>query len=108
MITARKVGTKERWVPDHKGLDLFVGADAPPSPTKAAAQAAALERGQKDAERVCRPISAGTLYRFVSAAPQPDVWTCNSSGGGYVCSFSGQADCAVERREVTETETCGN
>ncbi len=110
-LASRQVTRHETWRPETKRLSLFVDSDAAARPSIEAAKDNALERGRKLAERLCRGFTAGGEYRFVHATVEPDAeeqWTgCFRRGSGHVCSLQGWAVCALEGRQISETETCG-
>ncbi len=66
LLNARSVTVDERWqpAPNAYPLRLLVGRDAPPSRDEAAARAAALERGRKKADTMCRDFDAAGLTRL--------------------------------------------
>ena len=107
LLTARRVSTVESWAPVTRQLALFESAEGPGAATEAAAQAKALARAGGDAERLCRGFESGTLFRFVSATPQAQAWSCQDGAGATVCGFAGAAQCALEVRRESEIERCG-
>jgi hypothetical protein len=107
MLTARKVTYQDAWARQSRSLALFSPADGPGAPSEAAAKARALARAQGDAERLCRAFGAGTLFRFVSAAPSAEKWACAASASGTVCGFEGEAVCALDEHHSVEHESCG-
>jgi hypothetical protein len=66
-----------------------------------------LARGRGEAERLCRSFAATTLFKFTSAIPAAQTWSCRAVDGGITCGFEGEAVCSVEERELVERETCG-
>jgi hypothetical protein len=107
MITARRVSYSDAWTPETRTLALFESADGAAAAAEPAAKAKALARAQVDAERLCRAFGSGTLFRFVGATPRAETWSCSSAGGGVVCGFDGEADCAVQEHRQIEQEHCG-
>jgi hypothetical protein len=105
MLAARRVRQTEVWTPTRRRLALFVGQDDA-SPSKGAAQAAALARGRVLAQRLCRGFAATTSFRFGSATPNPESWHCSPAIGGVTCGFDGEAVCDLHERRVQEDETC--
>jgi hypothetical protein len=57
------------------------------SERSAAAQTKALARAQASAERMCRDFEAGTSYRYRSAKPRAESWSCDSKGARTRCGF---------------------
>ena len=107
MLAARRVRQTEVWTPAMRRLALFVGQDHVRSINRAAAQAAALTRGQATADRLCRGFAAATSFRLTSAMPAPQVWHCSPGNGVMTCGFEGEAVCSLEERRVQEDESCG-
>jgi hypothetical protein len=107
LIDARQTSATETWTSTARPLPLVASADGRGSLDQATAKAAALQRANPAAERICRPFAAGTLFRFVSAQARADSWSCSSGGGGWVCGFQGWADCALQVRKEVVAESCG-
>ena len=107
MLAARRVTQKENWTPGTRRLALYVGQDDAAFSNGAAAQAAALARGQVAAERLCKSFATTTSFRFTSATPAVQTWNCSPVAKGVTCGFEGEAVCAVEERRVQEFEACG-
>jgi hypothetical protein len=107
LLTARRTTVHESWTPVIKPLSLFEPATGAPVKDLSAAQAHALEQAQASAERICRDFGAGTLYRYRSAKPVVENWSCEGQGSGKRCGFEGRAECALDERHEIETETCG-
>jgi hypothetical protein len=107
LLAARKTVIHESWSPVTKPLSLFEPREGAPAENASAAQAQALERAQSGAERSCRDFGSGTLYRYRSAKPIAETWSCGKKGAGMTCGFEGHAECALDERHPTETETCG-
>lgn len=104
LLQARKLATGESWTPAKRELPLF---SSPPglSASQAEARAAALRQAETDAERLCRGFATGTLFRFKAARAIARTVSC-SGGGGASCSFDGIAQCDLEVRGQTQSETC--
>lgn len=103
LLAARRVTMVETFTPGTRQLPIYVARGAAPFASDAAARAEALARGLRDAERLCRGFAATTTFKFVSAKAEPQAWDCASG----VCSFEGQAVCALQERHMSERETCG-
>lgn len=107
-LADRRVRTEEQWVPfARQNPVMFSPADGGPSPTEAAARAAALARARPQAERLCRNFAASSLFRFKGAAPVAQAWSCERRGGGFVCGFEGVAQCEIEEKQIIEQVRCG-
>ncbi|MBC7987613.1 MAG: hypothetical protein H7X93_13250, partial [Sphingomonadaceae bacterium] len=65
-----------------------------------------LQRGEALAERRCRDFTASGEFRLQSARVEPGEWICRPEGGGVNCAVDATAICALEQRELVETETC--
>ena len=107
LLAARRVTTEETWTPATRSLVLFAPPRGSPARSETRAKSDALTTARADADRLCRGFGAGTLFRFVSAKPRAETWSCHVSGGGVTCGFEGEADCALEARQLAERETCG-
>jgi hypothetical protein len=107
LLAARRTEIHESWTPVTKPLALFEPRNGAPAKDALAAQAQALERAQSGAERLCRDFGSGTLYRYRSAKPIAETWSCGKDGAGVTCGFEGHDECALDERHQTETETCG-
>jgi hypothetical protein len=107
LLAGRKTAINESWIPVTKPLSLFEPQQGAAAKDQLTAQAQALDRAQADAERQCRDFGAGTLYRYRSAKAIAESWTCGQTHGGTTCGFEGHAECALDERHETETETCG-
>lgn len=107
LLTARKVSVNETWQPAKRTLALFEPTGDSPAKDESAAQVRALERGKEAAERLCRGFGSGTMFRYQSAAPVAERWSCSRTGGGITCGFDGHAECKLNERQRTETEHCG-
>jgi hypothetical protein len=107
LLAARTTAVHENWTPVIKPLSLFEPAAGRAAKDLSAAQAQALERAQSSAERMCRDFGAGTLYRYHSARPVAESWSCENKGSGKLCGFEGRAECALDERHEIETERCG-
>lgn len=106
LIAARQVEVTEAWVPAERRLVLYVAQTGPPALEESAAREAALDRGGREAERLCRGFTATTLFRPLSSSVEARSWQCASSGGGVTCGFEGDAVCRLQEKRVLETETC--
>ena len=106
LIAARRVTPTETWEPSERRLVLYVGPSSSRQRTETAARADALERAAQDAGRLCRGFAQTPSFRLTSSAPEAQVWSCSSSGGGVSCGFDGEAVCQLEERRVVETEVC--
>jgi hypothetical protein len=107
ILAARRVTQMEIWTPSTRRLALFVGQDDAFSSDEAAAQTAALTRGQVSAEQLCKGFAAATSFRFTSAKPTVQTWHCSPVARGVACGLEGEAVCTVEERRVQELEACG-
>ena len=90
-------------MPATRSLALFEPAGTPAA-NEATAQAESLARAQPSAERLCRNFGTGSLYRFVSASPRAEQWSCKRERAGISCGFDGTAECKLEVRQRTEQE----
>ncbi len=107
-LADRVVRAEERWVAfARQNPALFAPAAGPPAANQAAAQAAALARARPQAERLCRNFAASSLFRFKGATPVAQAWSCEPSGGGFVCGFDGLAQCDILEKQIVEHESCG-
>ncbi len=107
-LADRRVRTAEQWVPfARQNPVMFSPADGAPSPTEAAARAAALARARPQAERLCRNFAASSWFRFKGAAPAAQTWTCTRQSAGFVCGFDGIAQCDIEEKQIVEHVSCG-
>ncbi|MGI9038495.1 MAG: hypothetical protein ACR2GQ_06500 [Gemmatimonadota bacterium] len=106
LLTARRVERTESWTPTERSLALFVRQTAGSHASEADAQAAAVLRGERQAESLCRGMTASDAYRLDSVRAEPEVWDCSSSGGGVECAFEGRAVCELEERRLVEAEVC--
>ena len=109
-LADRRAAPEPRWIAQTLRQTLYQPQTANPAASEAAARAAALAAAQGQAERLCRTAAASGLYRVQSAtpiAPPPGDgdWECDHTSAGYVCSFMGEAECAVEQRETVHR--CG-
>ena len=79
-------------------------SEGEPKATQAAEQADALERVKDDADQACRPLAAGTIFRYApgTATAKVGKWLCDHTGAGCACSLSGWAECPVQ----SQTERC--
>jgi TIR domain len=107
ILAARRVTQREMWTPSTRRLALYVSQLDAPSSNEAAAQAAALTRGQVSAEQLCKSFAAATSFRFTSAKPAVQTWHCSPVAKGVACGLEGEAVCMVEERRVQEVEACG-
>lgn len=104
LITAGERGGA--WAPALREMAIyFEASEGEPKPSKTAEQADALERAKGDADQACRPLGAGTVFRYAprTATAKAEKWSCDRTIAGYVCSFSGWAECPVQ----TQIERCG-
>lgn len=106
MYAARRQWNEETWVRATRLLNIYVGSDAPASPNRAAAEAAARTRGQALADRRCRDFAVTGAHRFSSASIEPQEWICTNVSGGTVCAFDGRASCELEEQEMVARESC--
>ncbi|MGH6892767.1 MAG: toll/interleukin-1 receptor domain-containing protein [Dongiaceae bacterium] len=106
LLTARKTTMLETWEPATRRLALFEPAAGSPAKDEPAAQALALERGHRTAERLCRDFGAGGLYRYVGASAIAESWSCHALAAGTSCTFEGNAECRLEERRQAEQEIC--
>lgn len=106
LITARKTWVEQQWSPAMRSLRLFRPASGAPAASQAAAQRQALRAAQVDAEHLCQGFGSGTLFRYVSAAPEAETWHCGQSSGGTVCGFEGAAECHLQLRQDLKREEC--
>lgn len=108
LLAARKVTVEEAWKASNnpQPLRLLVDILASETPTEDEARRAALERGMKKGERMCRDFDAAGLTRFRSVDIDPQEWRCDRSGGGVVCGFDGRALCWQQVVERVEREVC--
>jgi len=106
MYNAPTVTGSESWIAATFPLRLLVSRDVDASPTEVAARAAAIDRGRKKAEMMCRDGADTKLVRFRSAEVDAQEWKCDEVRGGHVCGFEGRALCAVDEVSKTEQETC--
>lgn len=106
LLMARKIAVIETWQPTTRKLALFVPALDTPSKNERSARANALERGERDAQRLCRTFGGGALYRYVSATPLAEQWSCAPNDWGIACGFEGHAECELSERHQTEEEHC--
>jgi hypothetical protein len=107
MISARRVTQEEIWTSAERPLILYVGMDASLAPTEDAARADAAARAVQGAKNQCTAYANTMSYRLHGSAPRIDLWSCERYSGGYVCSGSGQALCAVEVSVPRNVESCG-
>lgn len=105
-LAARRVVQTENWIPSSRPLTLYESQGETPARNEIEARAAALERAQASAERLCKTFVATSLFRFKSAYPQALRWECHSLSGGVTCAFHGEAVCELEERHIQETEVC--
>jgi hypothetical protein len=98
-LADRRPAPEPRWVAQTIGQTLYQPQTARAAATEEAARAAALAAAEGQALRLCRTAEASGLYRLQRATPIAEQWECEQTGSGYVCSFMGQAECAVEQRE---------
>lgn len=108
LLDARQVTHAEVWTPGIRRLALVEPRDDIASTDEDTARAAALNRAQASAERLCRGFAATTLFRVSSSKAVPQRWTCGSIAGGTTCGFEGEAVCELQERRVETVETCGN
>jgi hypothetical protein len=102
LITAGERGGA--WSDTTRQVPIYIPAsDGGPASNEAAARSEALDRGQAEAERICAPFGAGTIFRYVSASVTPAHWSCSTAAGNTQCGFSGQAVCRLQ----SQTEKCG-
>jgi TIR domain len=104
LITAGERGGP--WIATTREVPIYVEAsDGAPRLTKAAEQADALQRAKGDADQACRPLAAGTIFRYVPGTASVKVgnWSCVHTGAAYICDFTGWAECQVRR----QAELCG-
>jgi hypothetical protein len=104
LITAGEKGGP--WVPGMREMPLyFAASEGEPKATQVAEQSDALERARDDADAICRPLAAGTVFRYApnTATAKVTKWSCDHTGAGYACSFSGWAECPVQ----SQSERCG-
>ena len=106
MYNAPTVTGSESWIAATFPLRLLVSRDVDASPTEVAASEAAIDRGRKKAEMMCRDGADTKLVRFRSAEVDAQEWLCDEVRGGHVCGFEGRALCAVDEVHRTEQETC--
>ncbi|MFZ4687533.1 MAG: hypothetical protein ACOYMK_18255, partial [Hyphomonadaceae bacterium] len=99
-LAGRTPAPEPRWVAQTLRQTLYQPQTASPASTEQAAREAALTAAEGQALRLCRTAEASGLYRLQRATPIAEQWECEPTGGGYVCSFMGQAECAVEQRET--------
>jgi len=99
-LADRKPVAEPKWVSRIIPLTLFQPQTARPANTRPQARAAALAAAQGQATRLCQTAAASGLYRVLRATPVASEWQCDATGGGFVCSFMGRADCQAEQRET--------
>lgn len=99
-LADRRPAPEPRWIAQTLRQTLYQPQTARPAATEEAARTAALAAAQGQALRLCRTAEASGLYRLQRAVPLAEQWECEQTGGGYACSFMGQAECSVEQRET--------
>jgi hypothetical protein len=108
LLAARRVQRQDNWRPATRDLPLFEAAeDESRVGSRDQAQTRAISHAAEDAARLCKSFASGALFRFVSATPVAEVWSCASQGAGVTCGFDGHAACALEERRIVEQEQCG-
>ena len=107
LLAARKTTSDQEWIAVSKPLALFQPVEGAAAKDEATAQEQALKQSQSQAERLCRDFGSGTLYRYRSAKPVAQSWSCDRKGGTVRCGFDGQAECALEQLKEHEEESCG-
>ena len=107
LLAARRVMQTEVWTPGTRRLALFVGQEGMAARNEETARSAALARAQPMTERLCKGFIATTAFRLKAATPVAQQWHCDSTAGGMVCGFEGEAVCELDERRVEETERCG-
>lgn len=106
LLAARRVEQTESWSPAERSLALFVRQTDRSHPSESEAQEAALVRGARQAESLCRGMTGSGAYRLDSVRPEPEAWDCSTTGGGVECAFEGRAVCELEERRLAEVEVC--
>ncbi|MBL8343017.1 MAG: toll/interleukin-1 receptor domain-containing protein [Rubrivivax sp.] len=112
LLAAARTQVTESWGPAPKPqpLSMAEGSQGRLFPTRAAAQAAALERGARQARTLCAGFDASGLTRLRTATVAPvaeEDWQCQRLSGGFECGFTGQALCQQDVLERVVLKTCG-
>jgi hypothetical protein len=90
-----RVRTEEvNWVSNERQLTLFVGS---------AREGDVRPQAKKRAEQLCRGFAASTQFKFQSAKISGST-SCEEG----LCSFSGDAICELQERQISVKETCGS
>jgi hypothetical protein len=103
-LAACRTTRREVWTPEKRTLPLYLSASAGTGATREAAQAAARQRGAKDAADLC----AGFTGEFKLRGTSTEIgdWLCRERKDGASCGFEGTAICDVEVRRLISEETC--
>ena len=106
-LQARRSVVEEAWRPETHRVPMFVPMSARGLSSKAEAEADALHRGDRDAQRLCAAYDA-PLFRAKSAGVDRSSieWRCETRATAVRCGFEAQAQCDVEARHTTQRETC--
>lgn len=99
-LADRRPAPESRWVAQTLRQALYQPQNVGLAASEDAARAAALLAAEGQALRLCRTAEASGLYRLQRATAVAEQWDCEQTGGGYACSFMGQAECVVEQRET--------
>lgn len=106
MIDGRRITAEESWVPDEQRMPIYLPIGAG-FPDLATAEADASNRVSAQAKMLCDGLASTDMYRLLSATVSLAAFTCETSSSGHYCGFDGQAVCTLERRQITNTEYCG-
>lgn len=104
-LAAAKLQTEETWVTEEQRVPLVVRSALDPFPSEQAAQADALARAPKEAERACLGYKKGA-FQLHSARAVREEWRCTQRLGGHACGFDGEAVCQVKALHTNRIEAC--
>lgn len=103
-LAACRAMQREVWTPEKRTLPLYVSASAGTGATLEAAQAAARQRGGRDAAGLCAGFTGE--FRLRGASAEISEWLCRERKEGASCGFEGAAICDVEVRKLISEEIC--
>jgi len=106
-LQAARTVREATWHPETHRLQLFVRMGLQSLPSRTAAEADALARGDAEAQQLCARYD-GELFRHRSATIDDKAlaWQCETRNGGVRCSLETQVLCEVESRRTVAREVC--
>lgn len=106
-LDTRTTDPVDSWHPEVHHLPLTVRRGELPFGSEAYARRDAEQRARDEVDALCRYYEDSPAYRLSSSELVNPIVTCRRRADGHVCALDGQARCHVEKRTVSEIESCG-